>query len=157
MGRVTTATRHYSLPDLDEPDNVPGDLKTLADAIDTDMNTATTLANATYTGDANVWPGESIRMGNGVQICRYTGPISDMAIDSVYGTLFTGYITWTFPQAFTGRYPAVCCGRLQWGTSASWGVVGTVSTTSAMMRAIDVQSRARGAATASFLAYGRWK
>lgn len=102
--------------------------------------------------------GEYIKFGNGVLVQWQQGSRTDWAINNVYGSLYQGAVTVTFPIAFVG-IPTVIPGRAQWGTSASWGTLGaTPGTTSFNFRAIDISTRASGTAVYfSWLAIGRWK
>ncbi|HFH4372459.1 TPA: hypothetical protein ACGJWR_005759 [Pseudomonas aeruginosa] len=101
--------------------------------------------------------GEYIRLADGTQICWFNASVTDQAVDSPYGSLFTGTRGWSFPATFVGS-PTVSVGLFRWGTGAGWGTVGGVaSTTSVTLRIFDISSRATGTATAiSAIATGRW-
>ena len=101
--------------------------------------------------------GGAIRWPNGMQIVWLELVWSDVAIDQAYGSLFIGSRGWRFQLPFAD-VPSVTVGRAQWGTSASWGGVATLSTTHCYMRFYDCYSRARGTETkVSATAVGRWK
>lgn len=101
--------------------------------------------------------GSYVKMANGVLICWNVGSRTDWAINSAYGSLYQGYVTFTYPMAFIA-IPAVIPGHAQWGASASWGTLQAVpGLTTFTFRAIDTSSRASGTAVYySWLAIGRW-
>lgn len=101
--------------------------------------------------------GEYIRIADGTQLCWFNASVTDQAVDTSYGSLFTGTRGWSFPATFVGS-PTVSVGLFRWGTGAGWGTVGGVaSTTSVTLRIFDISSRATGTATAiSAIATGRW-
>lgn len=101
--------------------------------------------------------GEYIRLADGTQLCWFNASVTDQAVDTAYGSLFTGTRGWSFPATFVGS-PTVSVGLFRWGTGAGWGTVGGVaSTTSVTLRIFDIASRATGTATAiSAIANGRW-
>jgi hypothetical protein len=114
------------------------------------------LAGAFITGsNAN---GSWAKFDNGVLVQWKAGSRTDWSINNVYGSLYQGFVTVTFPLTFF-EIPTVMPGRAQWGASASWGTLGaTPTTTSFNFRAIDVMTRAAGTAVYySWLAIGRWK
>lgn len=75
---------------------------------------------------------------------------------SAYASLYLGSWTWTFPITFISA-PTVTCSEFKWGTGAAWGLVGSSSTTNALLRGMDVVARASGSTTISAYAIGRWK
>jgi len=101
--------------------------------------------------------GEYVRFADGTQICTLTIVVTDQAIDSPYGTLFTGTRTWTFPAPFS-QVPAVPPPAFNWGTSASWGHSrSATATTNVVLRAIDIALRQAGTAVyIQAIAIGRW-
>lgn len=97
-----------------------------------------------------------VRFGNGIQICWINATVT-MAMDNAYNSLYQGTYTWTFPKEFISA-PAVSVGAVRWGTSASWGTLGGApTTTSAILRGIDIALRASGSTIISAVAVGRWK
>lgn len=101
--------------------------------------------------------GDYVRYADGTQICWFNASVTDQAIDAVYGSLFTGTRSWSFPIAFSGS-PTVSVGLFRWGTGAGWGTVGGIASASGItLRAFDIVSRATGTATSiSAIAVGRW-
>ncbi|HCL3288432.1 TPA: hypothetical protein N2A36_000326 [Pseudomonas aeruginosa] len=101
--------------------------------------------------------GEYVRYADGTQICWINMSVTDQALDTAYGSLFTGTRSWTFPVSFAGS-PAIAVGLFRWGTGAGWGTGnGIASATAATLRGFDIVSRAVGTATViSATAVGRW-
>ena len=99
--------------------------------------------------------GRWIRFSDGTQICYYSGT-KTIAINKAYGSLFQGAYTYSFPKEFAST-PAVAIGRTQWGTGASWGIVGNVTTSSVTLRFIDAFNRTAASMDISYIAIGRWK
>lgn len=83
---------------------------------------------------------------SGLQICWIKTSRTDIAINSAYGSLFQGTWTWTYPKSFPNGtlFPTVTCSEFKWGTSASWGTISEAYQASAVLRGIDVSSRATG-------------
>ena len=75
-----------------------------------------------------------------------------------YGSssIYVGQYVWTFPIEFT-HTPVVTCSEFKWGTGASWGYLGSVTTTTANLRGGDIAVRAAGSCTITAYAIGRWK
>lgn len=97
-----------------------------------------------------------VRFGNGIQICWIEATVT-MAISNAYGSLYQGTYTWTFPKEFISA-PAVSVGAIRWGTSAGWATLGGApTTTSVILRGIDIASRASGNTLISAIAIGKWK
>lgn len=100
--------------------------------------------------------GYYVRFADGTQICWQEVTYTTVAINAAYGSLYLGGSTWTFPASFSSA-PAVACGQYKWGTSASWGGVNTISSSDAVLRVYDIQSRASGTSTyVAMIATGRW-
>lgn len=102
--------------------------------------------------------GSYAKFGDGTMICWYAETLTDVAINSAYGSLYQGTKSFTFPSAFAYA-PTVVCGIGKWGSSASWQTQAAVaSTTGVTLRFMDVSSRASGTATdVSWMVIGRWK
>lgn len=103
--------------------------------------------------------GTYAKFGDGTMICTMHITVTDQSINGTYGSLFQGTRTWTFPVPFVSTQGlSVHCGMFQWGSSASWGTVSTITTTDTTLRGIDCFSRASGTSTyISATAIGRWK
>lgn len=119
-----------------------------------------TLAGLTlYAGDpyGSNENGYYLKFANGVLECWIYMTVNNQSINNAYGSLYQGTRTWTFPATFYAR-PAVVCTEFRWGTSASWGTVGNIpTTTNVVLRGIDILSRATGTDTnISAFAIGRW-
>jgi len=97
--------------------------------------------------------GNYLRFSDGTQICYYSGT-KTIGINNAYGSLFQGSYTYSFPKKFAST-PAVAIGRTQWGTGASWGSVGYVTTSSVTLRFIDAFSRTAASTDISYIAIGR--
>ena len=97
-----------------------------------------------------------IRYANGVQIC-WLNTSANVAMNTAYGSLYQGSYTWTFPVEFVSA-PTVTVGAMRWGTGASWGTLGGApSTTQAILRGIDIVSRASGSTHIEAMAIGLWQ
>lgn len=99
--------------------------------------------------------GEWAKFPSGLLICWFTGSKS-LAINSAYGALFTGQLSFTFPHEFIAE-PVVTVGRTRYSTGASWGEVAGVTTTGCAIYYIDAFTRAAASTPVSYLAVGRWK
>lgn len=75
-----------------------------------------------------------------------------------YGSssIYVGQYVWTFPIEFTDT-PVVTCSEFKWGTGASWGYLGSVTTTTANLRGGDIVVREAGSCAITAYAIGRWK
>lgn len=103
--------------------------------------------------------GKYVKFTDGTMICWNYEEVTDVAINNAYGSLFQTTRNITYPQAFI-EAPALTCGSFRWGTSASWGTIGTHDTpkTHGQLRGIDAFSRASGTTTRiSWIAIGKWK
>ena len=80
----------------------------------------------------------------------------NVALNSGYGSLYTGQWIWTFPVPFIS-VPTVTCSQFKWGSGASWGMIAGASTTIAYLQGVDAYSRASGACAISAYAIGKWK
>lgn len=123
------------------------------DAVDLELGSVNVVERGS---NAN---GEYVRFADGTQICRMRITVTDQAIDSVYGSLFQGTRTWTFPAVFSTPVDlAAACGSFKWGSGAAWsGHAGTSSGSAVILRGGDTSSRPVGTATEiSAIAIGRW-
>ena len=125
-------------------------------------NLSTTLSEALGISNGNMVASRDsagtnyMRYDNGLQICWINSNVS-MAINTAYGSLYQGSYTWTFPVEFVSA-PTVTVGAVRWGTGASWGTLGGApSTTQAVLRGIDIASRASGSTHIEAMAIGWWK
>lgn len=125
-------------------------------------NLSTTLSEALGISNGNMVASRDsagtnyMRYDNGLQICWVNTTVS-MAINTAYGSLYQGAYTWTFPVEFVSA-PTVTVGAVRWGTGASWGTLGSApSTTQAILRGIDIASRASGSTHIEAMAIGWWK
>lgn len=99
--------------------------------------------------------GEYVRFADGTQICTLRTSVTDQAIDSAVGAIYTGTRSWTFPSAFIA--PPVISFISRWGTGAGWGSSGYPSTTGVSLRFLDTASRATGTEVVILAtAIGRW-
>ena len=100
-----------------------------------------------YNGNWSVWTciggsqtdyvsGKGIyrKHADGTLECWTRSSMPSVPIDSSYGSLFLGSMSWVFPHAFVDNYPTVTIGSAQWGSSASWGATYTTSAASATIR-----------------------
>lgn len=146
----TTPIFALPTPSLGDANNVPASMLALANQLESVLDG--TRGTVSGRGD---WR----RLPDGTQICTLNISVTNHAITSAYGSGFissTPY-DWLFPRAFTVA-PAVAVGQFRWGTGASWGSVVSVDSSSAVLRAHDLQSRATGTPTTiSAIAVGRWK
>ena len=99
--------------------------------------------------------GEYVRFADGTQICTLRASVTDQAIDSAVGAIYTGTRTWTFPAEFSAAPVVSFIGR--WGTGAGWGSSSDPSGTGVTLRFLDTTSRAIGTAVVMLAtAIGRW-
>lgn len=127
-------------------------------AYDNDLTAfiANTLASGAIIERGSNANGSYIKFADGTLICTYNATVTDQAITTAYGTLFTGTRTWTFPHVFVGTTAVMTQGK--WSTQASWNTVGSATTTAVTVYFLDIASRATGSNTAlNFIAIGRWK
>lgn len=116
----------------------------------------TWLSENTYHSQIVEQGSDYVRFSNGLQIC-WLQTSSIMALTSAYGSFYQGTWQWDFPKAFISA-PAVAIGGAKWGTSASWASLGdTPTTTSVLIRAMDIASRSMGNTKISAVAIGYWK
>lgn len=87
--------------------------------------------------------GTAIKFSNGTMICSMHITVTDQAINSSYGDIFTGIRNWIFPVQFVEK-PIVSCGMFKWGTSASWSGVSGIGNSSASLVGYDLFSRETG-------------
>ena len=80
-----------------------------------------------------------------LQICTLNTSKTNIAINRAYGALYLGRYTWTFPKPFAVP-PSVQCGAFHWGSGASWGAAGEVSSSNALLYGFDAFNRASGEA-----------
>ena len=101
--------------------------------------------------------GEYVKFSDGTMICSILKTVTDQAINSTYGSLYTGTRTWTFPAVFVDS-PVVTASSAKWGTGAAWAITdGVSSVESATLRFFDVVSRSTGTNFIySASAIGRW-
>ena len=100
--------------------------------------------------------GDYTKFADGTLICTYVATVTNQAINTAYGSLFTGSRVWTFPHAYL--VAPVCKGDAKWGNAAVWSTQSAVSTTTSTFYFIDQSSRATGTSTnLTFSAIGRWK
>lgn len=101
--------------------------------------------------------GKAIKYPDGRMECIISKKVTDMAINSQYGALYTGIYTLDYPVPFI-KIPYATCGTLWYGTSASWGTVQSSSTDKVVVRGYDYYSRAIGTETLiRVFAKGYWK
>lgn len=97
------------------------------------------------------------RFDNGLQICWNYEVVTNQAINNSYSTLYQGTRSYLFPVEFLSA-PAPLSSAFKWGTSASWGTISAISTTTISVRGIDTGSRATGTNTLiGYAAIGTWK
>ena len=102
--------------------------------------------------------GNYLKFSDGTMICYNTTTVENFAISSSYGSLYQGSLYLNFPISFVGNNPSGFCGKLQYGTSASWGIVRETSLTQIRIRGFDAYSRDGSEDTQiSWLAIGTWK
>ena len=102
--------------------------------------------------------GDWIRYADGTQICWMKLEVTDQALNTALGGLFTGIRVVTYPVIFIGGAPVVTCTRFQWSTGGGWGTVNNATTSSCTIRGYEVTSRASGTITYIYAtAIGRWK
>ena len=83
--------------------------------------------------------------------------VTDQAINSSYGSIYTGSRSWTYNVPFISA-PTAFCGQFKWGTGGSWGIVGGASATQCVLYGFDFYSRAAGTSTIiAAMAIGKWK
>lgn len=102
----------------------------------------------------------AIRFDDGTQIVYLNRSGTDVAIDSVYGSLFIGTYSWTFLLPFVaGSTPNVQCSLFAAASQAGWGGVAAPASNSAVnLRGWDIASRPLGTTVSiGGLAVGRWK
>lgn len=101
--------------------------------------------------------GRWIKHRDGSLICTFSGVFS-MSIPNAYGALFQNSSkVFTFPAEFI-EPPEVTVGEMRWGSGASWGTVaGSPTTTTVVLRILDVEKRENGPTQISYSAIGRWK
>lgn len=96
------------------------------------------------------------RFENGELACRKIETVTNQAISSATGSLFFGTRTMTFPHVFSGT-PVPNSSIFRYGTSASWGGVLTVSTTTVDIIGYDTTSRASGTScVVGYSVTGKW-
>lgn len=125
-----------------------------------DNDTSTFIANTLTSGaiiergsNAN---GSYVKYADGTLICSLATFVSDQAIATAYGALFTGTRTWTFPHVFSST--PVASNQGKWGTGSSWNTSGGANTTGVTFIFLDNVSRAVGTNTyLNYIAIGRWK
>jgi hypothetical protein len=102
--------------------------------------------------------GRYVRFSDGTQICWYSGTVTDLAITSAYGSLYSGSWLWYFPADFIDTAYTIS-GTIRWGTGASWiSAPITLFTNRAAISVLDVNSRASGtSSTIKLMAVGRWQ
>lgn len=101
--------------------------------------------------------GNYIKYADGTMICWDRIRVTDQAIDGVYGSLYVGTRVITFPVAFVSQ-PVGFCSEFQWGTSASWGNVRGINTTTITVKGNDAFPRATGTnVQIGWMAIGKWK
>ncbi len=101
--------------------------------------------------------GNWVKWSDGTMIIHKVETVTDQSIDNAYGSLYQGVRAYTFPQQFS-ETPTPLTTVFKWGTSASWGTVSAISTTSISIRGIDVNQRASGTETIiGYAAIGKWK
>lgn len=106
--------------------------------------------------DFVVEQGEGYRKWNsGVAECWIRTKVN-VALNNAYGSLYQGTWNWNFPITFTIA-PAVICSQFKHGAGASWGTVVGQFPTYAVLRGIDVFSRASGQCEITAYAVGTWK
>jgi len=118
------------------------------------------LPVSTTTINSTVGAGTYTKFNDGTMICRIKQIVADQAITSVYGSLFLGYRTWTFPAPFIDTVNLVVSpGEGKWGTGASWQTsASAVGASSCQLNFLDTISRAAGTNFIySATAIGRWK
>ena len=91
--------------------------------------------------------GSWVKYADGTMIQYVYMEVTDQAINNAYGVLYQSQRVWTFPIPFVGIRPSVSCSQFQWGNGASWASIRGVSSTSAVLRGIDVSSREAGTTT----------
>ena len=102
--------------------------------------------------------GDWVRYADGTQICWMKLEVTDQALNTALGGLFTGIRVVTYPVIFIGGAPVVTCTRFQWSTGGGWGTVNNATTSSCTLRGYEVTSRASGTITyIQATAIGRWK
>lgn len=110
-----------------------------------------------YLGFAPTEGTDYVRFPGGTQVCWIRTQRTDVAIASAYGSMFQGTWQWNFPVAFNA-IPTITCGRFQHGASASWGTVSGATSTYAVLRGIDILSRAAGTnVDIAAIAIGTWQ
>ena len=99
--------------------------------------------------------GEYTKFADGTMICLQN-KIIQMAINTAYGSLYTGTATEVFPVQFS-QVPSVSAPYMKWGTSGSWGGVDqNISTHSVTLRVYDVSALPIGDTRIAYIAIGRW-
>lgn len=117
-----------------------------------DRNISTIVESGTNTN------GSWIKFDNGVMIVWNFVEVTNQPISNAYTSgHYTGSRLMTYPQEFIS-VPTVNCSMFRWGTSASWPMVGQITTTNCSLYAIDTVSRASGTRTQiCYSAIGFWK
>lgn len=102
--------------------------------------------------------GSWVKYPDGTMICWITTTINFSLMNEYGGGLWQNVWQWNYPQAFKSSDVGVTCGRMQWGTGASWGTgTSTITSSYAHLRCIDILYRAYGITYVSATAVGRWK
>lgn len=100
--------------------------------------------------------GTYVRYADGTQICWLYTVVTNQSITNAYGSFYQNTRTMVFPVAFS-EVPSVSCSCFKWGTSASWGTISDISTSTFLPRAIDILPRDTGTSTSiAYQAIGRW-
>ena len=100
--------------------------------------------------------GQYVKFADGTMICWRRHTVTDQAISSAYGAMYTGTRGYSFPVAFTA-VPTVTVGEAKYGSSASWGWVDVATASTFTARFMDGFTRATGTSmTISWVAVGRW-
>ena len=100
--------------------------------------------------------GRYVRFDDGTQICWFYGSRS-LSIPNAYGSLYQNQFTCTYPAPFISK-PSVSIGQIQWGGSASWGMVSATYTETVTFRVIDAFQRSTASSMdISYIAIGRWQ
>ena len=110
------------------------------------------VADALNAGDSNA-DGRWAMLSDGQMVCWFIGSRS-LAINTAYGSLFLGTLTFTFPKAFAAEpvvAPAQC--RL-WDTGASWAALNSSNATSCTISYLDAFTRAAKATKVGYIAIG---
>jgi hypothetical protein len=98
--------------------------------------------------------GNWARFRSGFQVCWFLGDRS-LAINTAYGSLYQGTLSFTFPQAFSVP-PAVSAGPAKYDTGRSWAQVHEPSETAVVIGYVDVASRSAATTAVGYTAVGLW-